>query len=195
MHWVGQAIIPNLQKKKLKRGRESDLSKESHSCQPQEAGCKDASSSSEPMCRIKGLEIRDQHPAPPQSVKSQHDLELVPEFSGTWLSCHSSIPHNTVEVILAARSTESEMVRPLLCLVPPSSAWSHLALHPWASYWLSSKLGTIPRALTQQHEMACNMFTHVTDTNPMPCTLIWMPVTGLYCPGCCAHGSLCYQIC
>lgn len=75
--YVGQVIIPTLQVKKLKRGRESDLLKETHSSQPQEAGCKDISPSSELICRIKGLEIRDQHPAPPHTFKSQHDFELV----------------------------------------------------------------------------------------------------------------------
>lgn len=77
MNYVGQVIIPILQIKKLKRGRESDLLKESHNCQPHEARCKDVSFFSDLICRIKGLDIKDQHPAPPHTFKPQRDFELV----------------------------------------------------------------------------------------------------------------------
>lgn len=145
-----------------------------------------ANSFSELMCRIKSLEIRHQHPAPPQTVKSQWDFQLVSEFSGTWLSHHSHF--NTTQYwkgntgSLGAQSPE--MVRPS----DPNTARSHPALHPWASYQLSSKIGTITSNLMQQHENACDMYMQVTDTGPMPCTVIWMLVTGICCPGCCVHG-------
>lgn len=145
-----------------------------------------ASSFSELMCRIKSLEIRHQHPAPPQTVKSQRDFQLVSEFSGTWLSHHShfNITQYWKGDTDSLGTQSPEMVRPS----DPNTARSHPALHPWASYQLSSKIGTITSNLMQQHEKECDMYMQVTDTGPMPCTVIWMLVTGICCPGCCVHG-------